>query len=153
MKLSRLLSISLLSISTLLIGCKTKDTVTFVPHDVGGEKSYPFDITQDNIAYKCQIYDYHVDPYAEMSGVSPLASYDMSRIDEQQVQVSGVNLNDREVKLAIRAINPSSFNMTGEEENVLFVYKFTTSRRGNHKVTFNYVTEEISIEYDRSTRR
>ena len=162
MKLSKLIQLSLLSISTLLTGCKVNQSLTYIPRtpnvgagegDTSSGNPYEFDITDESVTYRCEIFDRNIDPYCDMCGVSPISTYTMNRLDGDRVRASGVEMRDRHVKIAIRAVKAGPLSWNNEETFVLFVFEFMTSRSGQYIVTFNYKTEELTVEYGSNPRR
>ena len=161
MKSFKLLQLSLLSISTLLTGCKVNQSLTYIPRtpnvgagegETSSEYPYEFDITDESVTYRCEIFDRDINPYCDMCGVSPMETYTMNRLDGNRVRASEVEIRDRRVKIAVRAVKaePLSWN---KETFVLFVFEFATGRSGKHIVTFNYKTEELEVEYGSNPRR
>lgn len=162
MKLSKLIPISLLSLSTLLSGCKPNQSLTYIPRtpiigngdeDISNEKSYEFDIQDESVTYRCEIFNRDIDPYCDMCGITPLGTYTMGRIGDNRVRASGVEIRDRHVKIAIRAVKAGPLSWNNEETFVLFVFEFTTNRSGKHIVTFNFRSEELNVEYGSNPRR
>lgn len=162
MKLSKLIPISLLSLSTLLSGCKPNQSLTYIPRtpiigtgdeDISNGKSYEFDLTDESVTYRCEIFNRDINPYCDMCGVTPLDTNTMGRIGDDRVRASEVEIRDRHVKIAIRAVKAGALSWNNEETFVLFVFDFTTNRSGKHIVTFNFKTEELNVEYGSNPRR
>ena len=142
MKLSKLLSISVLSISTLLTGCKPSNTVETATPIVGGEREFAFDLFDEDVAYTLEIYENGCAANHEGSGAQPLSSSSMSHSDEERVSCYGVSISFRRVDALVRASLPEPDLFGSIEE---FVFSIGIGRMGDYYFVFNI--NDLSLNY------